>query len=270
MEEVPINSDTINKSLDMIDESTKETRKELDKTAAKGISKLAKLFWASPIGIKADVYIAERPHKLQKALEEMEAKYNIIPTEYQVEPSSYIALKGVNELNYCLEENHLKEMFQNLLVSDMDSRKQNRVLPAYIEIIKQLSKDDAEFLKLLHTHKASLCSIFIKCVTENEKGYLALDKYIIYGYSYNEVTKTTSFGSSKLNPLVIDNLIMHKLIEQRYDIYYTYSDAHKQYDTLFNSVKKYYVLGPDKTLSYDKGIIKLTDFGKNFIDICLS
>lgn len=36
MDELPINAETTNKALDFIDESTKETRKELDKTGAKG------------------------------------------------------------------------------------------------------------------------------------------------------------------------------------------------------------------------------------------
>ena len=79
----------------------------------------------------------------------MQAKYDNIPVEYQVEPTSYIALKGVNELSYALEEEHLKEMFENLLIADMDSRKQSKVLPAYIEIIKQLNKDDAKLFKTI-------------------------------------------------------------------------------------------------------------------------
>lgn len=159
MQEIPINTDTVNKSIDIINESTKETRKELDKTAAKGFKKLAQLFWDSPIGIKAEVYIQERPYKLQKALEEMKAKYDAIHAECQVEPSSYIALKGVNELNYCLEEKHIKEMFQNLLISDMDSRKQNKVLPAYIEIVKQLSKEDALFLQNFNNTKKDFFAV---------------------------------------------------------------------------------------------------------------
>ena len=76
MHELPINTDTINKSIDIIDETTKETRKELDKRSAKGVHKLSQLFWASPLGIKADVYIQERPYKLKKALEEMQVKYD--------------------------------------------------------------------------------------------------------------------------------------------------------------------------------------------------
>lgn len=49
-------------------------------------------------------------------LKKMQAKYDNIPIECQVEPTSYIALKGVNELGYALEEEHPKEMFENLFL----------------------------------------------------------------------------------------------------------------------------------------------------------
>ena len=270
MENIPINSDSINKSLDIIQESTKETRKKIDETASKGVNKLAKLFWASPLGIKADVYIAERPYKMEKALKEMKQKYEKIPIQYQVEPTSYIALKGVNELNYSLDEQHLKEMFQNLLVSDMDSRKQNKVLPSYIEIIKQLSKEDAEFLMLLKKFNGNLCSIAINVKEQNLEGYFSLDKYIIYGYDHNSISNTTTFNTSKLNQLTIDNLIMHRLLEQDYDTYYTFPTANEQYTSLFDQVKGKYKLASNQSLIYDKGLVRLTNFGKNFIDICLS
>ena len=266
MEEIPINADTTNKALDMIDESTKETRKELDKTGAKGVNKLAQLLWASPIGRKADIYIAERPYKMEIELKRMQAKYDSIPIEYQVEPTSYIALKGVNELNYALEEEHLKEMFENLLIADMDSRKQNKVLPAYIEIIKQLNRDDAKLLKLLYKNEYNVCAISLQIHTENQEGYSELDNYIIYNFKIKD--GITGFSTLKLNPLVIDNLLMHRLIEVDYTRYYP--DYNDQYETLFNSVKNRYKLKENSSLSYEKGIIKLTNFGLNFIEICLS
>ena len=71
MNELPLNAETTNKTLNIIDESTKETRQALDKTGAKGVNKLAQLFWASPIGRKADVYIAERPYKMEIELKEL-------------------------------------------------------------------------------------------------------------------------------------------------------------------------------------------------------
>lgn len=147
MDELPIDSNTVNKALDIASESTKEIRKEIDKAGAKGVNKLAQLLWASPIGRKADLYIAERSYKMQKALEEMQAKYQKIPEKNRVEPSSYIALKGVTELTYALDEDYLKEAFENILISDMDNRKKRNVLPSYIEIVKQLSQNDAILLK---------------------------------------------------------------------------------------------------------------------------
>lgn len=255
MQELPINADTVNKSIDIIDESTKETRKELDKTVAKGMNKLAQLFRASPLGIKADVYIQERPYKLQKALREMEAKYDLIPAKYQIEPSSYIALKGVNELNYCLEEEYLKEMFQNILISDMDSRKQNKVLPAYIEIVKQLSKEDALFLQNFKNTKTTFFALML----------------IKYDVAPNPIGKELIISKNKtiaLNDIVVDNL-------ERLNIIKIYDNKHltdtQLYDIGFNLVQdKYINPGPLQfKIDYQKAILAITNLGKNFIDICL-
>lgn len=266
MDDLPINSDTINKSIDLIDESTKETRKELDKTTAKGVNKLAQLFWASPIGIKADVYIQERPYKMKKALEEMQKKYDEnIPAKYQAEPSSYIALKGVNELNYCLDEDHLKEMFENLLVSDMDTRKKSKVLPSYIEIIKQLSKEDAVFLSNLKNKNLlhSLPIINLKLVD---------NKTHSFNYVSNTIICLENGDFIGIPQIVLDNLIRLKIVEIPFDEYMaTTSSYEKTFEKLkilpdfspFNNVQ-------GNHLDYKKRKIEFTDFGKNFIDICLS
>ena len=67
----------------------------------------------------------------------------------------------------------------------MDSRKQSKVLPAYIEIIKQLNKDDAKLLKLLYENKYNVCAISLQLHTENKEGYSELDNYIIYNFKIN-------------------------------------------------------------------------------------
>lgn len=263
-----IKSDTVDKAIEIIEDSTKETRNALDQKTSRGINKLFDLLKSTPIGIKAEVYIQERPYKLKLAMDEMKKKYENIPQVNRTEPSSYIALKGVNELNYCLDEDYLKEMFENLLVSDMDTRKQGRVLPAYIEIIKQLSKADADFLKLLYNNDSGVCSISLKLSQVGKSGYSELDEYIIYNYS--QYNNSYRYLTLKLNPLTIDNLLMHRLIETNYILYYTYSDALKQYDILFDDVKTKYKVEPNNLLTYDKGFVRLTELGKNFIDICLS
>lgn len=258
MENLPINADTINKAIYVVDESTKETRKEIDKTTAKGVNKLAQLFWASPIGRKADIYIAERPYKMEKELKRMQAKYDRIPAEYQVEPSSYIALKGVNELNYALEEEHLKEMFENILISDMDSRKKSKVLPAYLEIVKQLSKDDAKLLKFIKDNRLSQEAI-IKLKINSSPGFL---------YPSNDIFLITPNGYSLIPCIIIDNLSRLKIIETDF---FTYKTDENLYLDVFEKLKSEDPFtGLSNKLGYSKGLLKVTDFGKNFIDICLS
>lgn len=262
MEQLPINADTTNKIVDIANESTKEIRKEIDKTAAKGFSKLAQLFWATPLGIKADVYIQERPYKLEKEIKKMQAKYDCIPAEYQVEPSSYIALKGVNELEYCLEEDHLKEMFENLLISDMDSRKKSKVLPSYIEIVKQLSKDDADILKYFYDK-----NMYSEAIMKIRYDYFSGG----FKYYSNNIFLLVNDNYKILDSIVIDNLSRLNLINVSFD---TQLNEPSLYNSTFERIKKLPEFNniPSKLfeLGHSDGLIKITDFGKNFIDICLS
>lgn len=209
-------------------------------------------------------------NKLENYANRLQEKAKKIPEENLIQPKVNILGPVMEGLKYNLDEEHIKEMFTNILLSDMDSRKQSKVKPAYIEIVKQLSKEDAEFLMLLKKFNGNLCSISINVQEQDSEGHYSLDKYIIYGYKHDSASNNISFGFSKLNSLVIDNLIMHRLIEQDYQVYYTYPTAKEQYTTLFNQIKKQYKLAPNHTLIYDKGIVKLTSFGENFIDICLS
>lgn len=263
MNDLPINTDTINKTIDVIDESTKETRKEIDKGAAKGINKLFKLFDASIIGRKVDVYIAERPYKLDKELKKMRAKYDSIPSEYQVEPSSFIALHGVEELNYSLDEEHLKKMFENLLISDMDARKKGRVLPSYIEIIKQLSKEDALLLQFLKENQIMNDPIIkIKYIIDDKGNFT---------YASNNLFLVTNNNYKILNSIVIDNLLRLNIVNISFDLHRSdeniYSKCFSQIkdSTLFQKLPN-----GAKELGHSDGIIQITDFGKNFMNICLS
>ena len=261
MDELPIDSNTVNKALDIASESTKEIRKEIDKAGAKGVNKLAQLLWASPIGRKADLYIAERSYKMQKALEEMQAKYQKIPEKNRVEPSSYIALKGVTELTYPLDEDYLKEAFENILISDMDNRKKRNVLPSYIEIVKQLSQNDAILLKFFKEQNIKNEPIIKpKYIFENG-GFIYASNNI--GLLYNE-------DYIILSAIVLDNLSRQKLIEINFDEYRHNTTI---YDKAFEKIKlcdEFQRLPDNAKLGYSKGLLKTTSFGQNFIDICIS
>lgn len=262
MDELNIKSETIDKAIDVISDSTKETRNTLDKRTAGGINKLFDLLWATPLGIKADVYIQSRPYKMKCEMEKMKARYDKIPDENKTEPSSYIALKGVQELTYCLDEDHLREMFSNLLIADMDNRKQSKVLPAYIEIVKQLSKKDAELL-----------SNFARQHFEEEP--ILKIKFLYsdggFRYSSNNIALIIDNDYIVLDSVILDNLSRLKIIELTYK---EFKHNNSIYENAFNAIAardefKILPQGIEK-LDFSKGLLRITDFGKNFIDICLS
>ena len=261
MDEVQIDPNTVNKALDIASESTKETRKELDKAGAKGINKLAQLLWASPIGRKADLYIAERPYKMKKALEEMQAKYQKIPEENRVEPSSYIALKGITELTYALDEDYLKEAFENILISDMDDRKQSKVLPAYIELVKQLSQNDAKMLKYFNENNIKNGPIFTIKYLSEDGGFI---------YRNNNIILINKDNNDVLECIIIDNLSRLKLIEISFSEYRNDSTIYDKAFKEISSFKDINLLPPNIELGYSKRLLNITSFGQNFIDVCLS
>ena len=266
MSELNIKSETIDKAIEIIEESTKESRAMIDKKSANGINKLFDLISATPIGIKAEVYIAEREYKLKEAMENMKKKYDKIPKKYRVEPSSYIALKGINELNYCLDEEHLKKMFENILISDMDNRNKSKVLPGYIEIIKQLNKSDAEFLKLLKSSTPNKNGLYmISLYKENRWGCEWVSgNYLVT--NWKEIQLNENYEIEKIcnvSNIVLDNLIRNRLVEIPNDYKFSFIEL---YEKIFECAKK--DIHCDE-IKYKASVLKITDFGKNFIDICI-
>ncbi len=194
-------------------------------------------------------------YKLQNYKDELVKKANKIPKESLILPRVNIFGPTLEGLKYNLDEQYIKDMFTNILISDMDSTKQSKVLPAYIDIVRQLSKDDAIFLKSLKE-----CSSYVRgffCIELHNK-----DKYILLEYSDNN-GKLSDFNIIKLNSIVIDNLIRLRLIEIPDRVFVN----QKVYDKMYELLHQPTMI---EVIQYTPRILSVTDFGKNFIDICLS
>jgi hypothetical protein len=80
------------------------------------------------------------------------AKTASIPPAEIVEPKASIAGPALQGLAFAHEEPNLKEMYLNLIAGAMDRRSASKAHPAFVEIIRQLSAEDADhashFLRL--------------------------------------------------------------------------------------------------------------------------
>lgn len=197
-------------------------------------------------------------NKLQNYADELQNKAQTIPYENLISPRVNILGPTIDSLKYNLDEEYIKEMFTNILISDMDNRKQNKVLPAYIEIVKQLSQEDAKFLKVLGSYSTNnFALLFIRYSLSSSPNFIG--KEIILD---NDTTIT-------LDNVVIDNLERLNLVKVCSDKILSNSQI---YDTGFNLAKNKYEQPGFFTigLAYDEGCFVLTDLGRNFIDICFS
>ena len=194
--------------------------------------------------------------KLENYSYELQERAKAIPEENLISPRVNILGPTFDGLKYNLDEDHIKEMFTNILISDMDNRKQDKVLPSYIEIVKQLSKDDAVFLKTLK--ESSSYSKGFYCLELNNS-----EKYILLKYTDNLECISNS-DVIYLSNIIIDNLLRLRLINIPSDRIFINSKVYQ----------KIYEIATSKSLitvgNYTPRMLSVTDFGKNFLDICLS
>lgn len=214
-------------------------------------------------GIKPFMYskIKECEYKIKEIDKRLEKKYNHILDENKTEPRTNILGPAVDVLKYNLEEEHIKEMFINLIGNDMDKSKQSKVLPSYIEIVKQLSSADAEMLKTLASNSSSNEPIMSLKFRAKTGGFVPISNDILLIRSESVLT---------LKSLCIDNLKRLNLIDVNFNSYRAEEQIYTSAFEKYTATNIYILPNYAKKLDYSKGLLQITDYGKNFINICLS
>ena len=213
--------------------------------------------------------------------EEFKSKLNEriaqIPEEKLVEPSMNILGPALEGLKYNLDEEHIKEMFMNIFLADMNADTKSKVLPAYAEIVRQLSVNDAEFLKTLFAEividifeiKQMYSLYFCDDMFSSVDG---IEDIKIGDYTFS-VLKYKPYD--KLNDIVIDNLERLKIIKKCHPNYFTGGTSSLTHEEIFVEIKNKYELNNEVTedieikITYERKAIMFTAFGKNFAEICL-
>ena len=154
-------------------------------------------------------------------------------------------------LVYLDDEPDLKQMFEDLLVSTVDSTKININHPAYVEILKQISNLEALNLKKIFAYsngkQIPICNIRI--VNEDDKWQY--DKEYLLPDYINDISKRELENWERLKLIYIgtDKTLAAK------DIY--------NYAEEFINVNKNKISEPKK-LELEQGYLIFTEFGKNF------
>ncbi|MFP2562497.1 DUF4393 domain-containing protein [Enterobacter ludwigii] len=191
---------------------------------------------------------------------DLEEKTQSIPAENIVEPKASIAGPALQGLAFSHEEYNLKEMYLNLISFSMNRDVANDAHPAFVEVIKQLTSDEAEMLQVYLCDSAP--RVIGRVIYQQRNSSLQIDG--------NQNILMLQIGTEpyydKYLPSYVDNWVRLGIVEVRYDQYL----KEELYEPL--KIRNEYTqdnvnYGDDFIKTLGKGLIRRTPFGAQFAAI---
>ncbi|HHF3036786.1 TPA: DUF4393 domain-containing protein [Vibrio diabolicus] len=191
-------------------------------------------------------------------------KLSSVKDEDIVSPPPNVAGPALESLKYTGSIEELKELYANLIASSMDKNTTHKAHPSFVEIIKQLSPDEAKLL----VYFASSGSAPIVDIKNNRKDKSGGRYEYRYFTNIGEKLKLENLG---LNSSYWSNLIRLGLVDIPDDFQLIEEGIYD--DILSHTVVKSIVSNINKQEGRVAEIIKtavlVTDLGRQFIDVCV-
>ena len=261
-------------ALELVKEVAKEVAKDAYADVGRPVAKpTGELVGLVPRAIKAafaplEKWILQREYTVAETKKLLEEKLQSTPPELIQPPEAHIAVPALQYISYCMDNEELRDMYANLLANSMNSVVKNGVHPGFVEIIKQLSPDEAKFLKHMRKHK-SIPTISLRYVhNEVAKGGIDVIK------EFTNVPMLAGCENVYSGEQYIDNLVRLGLLERKTGNAFIDKTRYEplKNDPEFlrhNNDEHARKNGFDKC-DVEEHIVRLTAFGEQFCNICLS
>ena len=203
-------------------------------------------------------------YKLEAFEDDLREKIKGIPDEHLQVPPTMIAGPTLEALRYTYDEEKLREMYENLLASAMDSRKVSQAHPAFVDAIKQMSPLDAKVLSLIVSETQLPCGEIQFVVSETSMVYL-------HGMPVHFVVELSELGDPFAISTSITNLERLHLIRildgavNKVDY-----ESMKLHPYVLSRKEIFDKFGEKIEITLKKRAITLDDYGKQFAAICLA
>jgi hypothetical protein len=211
---------------------------------------------------KWEKWVINGEESIRLTAEAVKEKVTQIPDGKLTEPEAYVAIPAIQQLSYCYDSDELREMYANLLVSSMNADTKYQVHPSFVDIIKQLTPDEAKLLKRI-SKGGSFPLIDVRIIMPSGGFHVDIHNFTDIGESVCECPENI-FS-------YLDNFERLKLIDIKNDEFFK---DEKIYESLENhpEIKKAMAQIMPEGYKYEiqHGLFSLTAFGKDFIKICLN
>lgn len=214
---------------------------------------------------KWEKWVVNGEESLEKTAEAIRKKVAKTPEERLCEPAAYVALPAIQQISYSYDSDELRNMYANLLATSMDTAVKDNVHPSFVELIKQLSPDEARLLSVLPRSTSDNEPVVdLRIKLKGDEGYNNVVR------NYTLVGKDVCEHPEQV-PRYLDNLCRLKIIDIPDGIRLAQEEA---YDPLIESVeldsiKASVVLPEGARFDIDKKTLHVTNFGLAFIQCCV-
>lgn len=196
--------------------------------------------------------------------ERVSSKLENVPADDVQPPKPHLAVPAIEALRYTGAESELSELYANLLATSMDRATAYRAHPGFVDMIKNMSPDEARIMKFLAT-SAPQPLINIKATYREGGGFHIVHRHVsLIGVKAN-------CEHAPLAATYLDNLVRLGLVEipitrrMQAEEPYAEIEEHPQIKAILEDPKKI----ETHTIEVERITLDLTDLGRQFIRSCV-
>jgi Abortive infection alpha len=135
-------------------------------------------------------------------------RYNAIPEHRRLRPPLAIAGPTIEAAKYATEQPEICALLANILASSMDAVTSGNVHPAFVDIVKQLTTDEAKILKQMGRSPLEIYPLVnTHCIQP------ALGGYVIHSRNLSQLGRPAGVTRDDLTAASLDNLCRLGLCE---------------------------------------------------------
>lgn len=260
--------ETLDVTTDVAKEISKDTYNDVAKPVLKPAGELIGLI---PRAIKAALaplerWILKKEYNVAETKKLLEQKLEQVSPDLIESPEPHIAIPAMQYISYCMDNDKLRDMYASLLANSMNKVVKNGVHPSFVEIIKQLSPDEAKILDYMADIE-TIPTITLRYENNEGSGINVIKNFSNVGElaECESLYETNKYFNNLIRLGLIEDSNLSSLTDK--DVYKPlkehsylskYVEGAKNFDKSLNNVK------------FVEGYVRLTDFGKSFCTICLN
>lgn len=235
----------------------------------------AKIFKA--LTVSCDIWAEnriKRAHRLQDDIaNELKGKS---PADITENPPEYILYSAITQYMHSIDRDELRKMYAKLISKALLENVKDSIHPAFVNILQNLHPNEAHLLNYF-SRRSEIPIVNTKWVQPDTPGYhLQLANIYTYPYEIEDIqlgpnVMQTAYKDIQMgDPAYISNLSRLGIITVSFSEFFTGKSMYNEIENLpIINENKEQCLQANRNFEIEKGICRLTPFGKLLISTCI-